>query len=584
VYDITLAVADANGCTDTLTAPQYINIGDPDLNFSISENQTCPGAVLTFTDSSQVDTPLVTWIWDFGDGSTGTGPQVSHIYTQPGTYDVILTGIDALGCVGRDTLTQGVEVRTPPVAGMVLSDTAACPPFALQVADASQATGTFIVAWDWEMGNGQTSNFPNTLATYQTPGTYDIQLTVTDGFGCVDSTIEQIEVFGPPQANFISSETLACVGETISFADVSQGNAVIDTWVWDFGDGNTSLLQSPDHVYTQSGTYTVTLVIFDVRGCSDTLIQEDLIRVTQPTASFTLSGQPGCPGTTVTLQDATVADTLLTNWFWDFGDGNTGTGNNPSHVYQDPGLYTVSLIVSNLIGCTDTMILPNAVEIYQPPRANFNLSDSAGCAPLNVFSSDTTESNSGITQWTWWLNGQFSAGGNAAQFLLENPGLYELKMQVTDANGCQDSVTRSIEVFDNPMVNFLASDTVGCAGLVVLFADQSPGDIASWDWDFGDGNGASVQNPIHTYENDGLYDVSLIVTDDNGCQDSLTRTSYVELSRPQADFAVNYQPDCPPVLVSFAANASSSRGIAAYDWDFGDGNEGGGMETGHTYT
>jgi len=581
-YDVQLVVEDANGCTDSLTLPQFVEIGEPEVSFIVDDSLACPGTLLSFADASQPDTPFVAWNWNFGDGTTGTGSTAQHVYANAGTYDVTLTITDALGCTGSQTIPAFVDILTPPVADMVLSDTAACPPFNLQYVDQSQGNAA-ITGWNWDLGNGNTSNFPNGFSTYTNPGLYTIELVATDANGCQDTTSREIEVFGPPQVGLLASRTLGCVGEQIDFQDISIGAAPVVYWEWDFGDGNTSLDPQPNHTYTQTGTYDVSLTIVDARGCTDSLTLPQYIEITQPQADFGLTGAPACPTGVVSFLDQSNADTLIIGWQWDFGDGNTGVGPQPQHTYNSPGLYDVQLIINDALGCTDTLIRPQAVEIFTPPVAAFTLMPEAGCAPLITVANDSSYGLAPISSWQWRLDGGVPANGPSAQYLLDSAGTYTLNLQVTDQNGCRDTVERDIEVFDLPEIDFFASDTVGCAPNAIVFTSTSIPDAVAWEWDFGDGNTASVQNPIHTYDSDSTYTVSLTVTDGNGCSTTLTKPQYIELARPEATFTARYVQGCPPVDVTFEAAATSPYGITDYLWDFGEGSQGQGNPAVHTY-
>ncbi|MEO1448513.1 MAG: PKD domain-containing protein, partial [Bacteroidota bacterium] len=429
---------------------------------------------------------------------------------------------------------------------------------------------------------GQSDNFPNTVSIYSNPGTYTVELIATDATGCTDTTEQTLTVFGPPNANFLPSATLACVGQTIGFQDLSTGIMPVDTWLWDFGDGNTANVQNPAHVYTAAGTYTVSLIIFDANGCTDSLIQTNLIRVTAPEANFIVNNAPGCPGTTVSFGDLSTGDTTLVSWEWNFGDGNSSTLPAPSNLYQQAGFYDVSLVVTDVLGCVDTLVQPQIVEIFTAPVADFNMPDE-GCIPLQATALDASSSPVAITQWIWLVDGTPAAGSTNANFLLDEARTYDITLQVQDANGCRDTISRPTIVHPLPVVDFTVSDTIGCSPTVLIFTDQSPGPLQSWLWRFGNGDTSDVQHPVYTYEEDGSYHVTLVVTDLNGCTDSLLREDYVSLSRPDGDFTVDYVPDCPPVEATFRAVGSSPYGIASYDWDFGDGGDGLGNPAVYTY-
>ncbi|GAB4406588.1 MAG: hypothetical protein OHK0039_08350 [Bacteroidia bacterium] len=580
-YDVQLTVTDAFGCRDSLLRPQYVSLADPVAAIGVGNTGVCTGAILAFFDQSMADTAIVSWAWDFGDGQGAALAHPNHSYAAPGTYTVSLTIADARGCTA--TASTSVQVFAPPVAGIALSDSSGCAPLAVQLTDASTPGSAAITSWLWSTGTGTTSSLPVFSHLYPTPGTYTLRLIVSDVNGCRDTAGRSLVVLAPPQAAFLPGTSPACTGEALAFQQLSTGLAPLTTWLWSFGDGTVSNLQQPVHSYAASGSYDVGLVVYDVNGCTDSVLMPAAVRVTAPLAQFAVNNSPGCPGTTVSFADLSTGDTTLAAWTWYFGEGSTSSLPQPVHTYHQPGFYTVSLRVEDVLGCRDSVAIPQVVEIYTPPVAAMQ-APAAGCAPLVFQAQDASSGPAPLVQWAWYLDGQLNAGGAQADFLLGDARSYSLDLLVTDSRGCRDTIRRTITVHPLPVVDFAASDTVGCSPQVLLFTDRSSSGV-QWHWTFGDGGTSTVQNPVYTYAQDGLYDVQLVVTDANGCRDSLLRPQYIDLGRPEGDFTVSYVPDCPPVLATFVAAGSSPYGIASYLWDFGDGSQRvEGMSVQHTYT
>ncbi|WP_167612477.1 PKD domain-containing protein [Maribellus sediminis] len=165
-------------------------------------------------------------------------------------------------------------------------------------------------------------------------------------------------------ADFISDIDKGCVNSIISFTDNSNGGT---TWLWDFGDGSpTEALQNPVHKYETPGTYSVKLIVGNTNGCIDSIVKQDFITIHPPKAKFTLAPSTGCsiPHTVFFTDQSILPDT----WFWDFGDGNTSTAQNPIHTYTQYGTYKVLLTVTDTIfGCQDTISAIVVVDDNQPP-------------------------------------------------------------------------------------------------------------------------------------------------------------------------------------------------------------------------
>lgn len=208
-----------------------------------------------FLDSS-TNSPT-SWSWSFGDGSTSALQNPSHTYSVAGTYTVTLT---ASNTAGSNTVTQAGYVTvssaaTGPVASFVSSVTSGTTPLVVQFVDSST---NLPVTWAWSFGDGGTSTLQNPSHTYTTAGTYTVTLTATNAAGSNTVTQAGYIVVSPvatlPVAAFVSTVLSGTVPCTVQFLDYSTNSPT--SWVWSFGDGNTSSLENPSHTYTIPGTYT----------------------------------------------------------------------------------------------------------------------------------------------------------------------------------------------------------------------------------------------------------------------------------------------------------------------------------------
>jgi gliding motility-associated-like protein len=584
-FNVGLTVTDRFGCVAQLTRRQYIRLDAPDAAFGLSRRQGCTGADISFQDLSQTDTSIIGWLWDFGDGTTSLTPNPTHRYIQAGSYTVSLTITDAKGCIDTEVLPQAVRISDGPAVAFTLSDTAGCAPLLVQFNDASSSP-TGLRSWQWQLGNGSQAQGPNPSRSYGIPGRYPIRLVVTDSSGCQDSLTQQVRVYAPPSANFGADDSLGCAAKLVNFVDLSSAPAGISSWTWDFGDGGNASQQFPSHTYLNNGSFDVKLKVTDRFGCTDSLIRRKYINLDAPQAAFNLSQRQACNSLNVQFTDLSQADTSLLSWLWDFGDGSTATVPNPSHLYTQPGVYAVSLTIVDAKGCSNTEVLPAAVRISNGPQVDFALSDTAGCAPLGVQFSDLSSSPTGLRSWRWDLGNGSSAAGPGPVRAYQQPGQYLIQLVVTDSSGCQDSLSKSLQVYAPPVANFGADDSVGCANKLVNFSDLSTSQagITSWTWDFGDGGNANQPFPTYTYQNNGRYDVSLRVTDRFGCTDSLVRRQYIQLSPPQAAFSLSQGQGCQGMQVAFSDLSRSDTSIVSWLWDFGDGSTSGLANPSHRFT
>ncbi|HNP53912.1 MAG TPA: PKD domain-containing protein, partial [Ferruginibacter sp.] len=222
---------------------------------------------------------------------------------------------------------------------------------------------------------------------------------------------------------------------------------------------------------------------------------------------------------------------------------------------------------------------------FAQPTANFSAAPTSGCAPLVVNFID--QSTGSPTHWRWDLgNGTFSNLQNPSVTYF-TPGQYNIKLVVQNASG-RDSMVRNqyITIYAQPTVFFTASTTTGCFPLTVSFTDQSTpgsGTIQTWQWDFGDGTLSNLPNPTHTYTSAGLFNVSLRITNSNGCTKTLTRPQYINIiGKPRTQFTAPVTTAChAPLTVSFQ-NQTTGGGTISYQWNFGDG--GSSTQTNPMYT
>jgi gliding motility-associated-like protein len=569
-YTVTLIVTNAIGCKDTLTRPQYIDINPPVADFTQSAVSGCPPLTVTFTSTSTAVNGITNLAWDFGDGGTATGTPVTHVYGTPGVYSVTLIVTDAQGC--RDTLVKPnlITVFAPPIADFGITDTLNCDPFTIQLTDSSTSVASTVVGWNWNFGDGGTSILQNPTHAYLVPGPYTITLIATDANGCRDTFALPFISPAPPVAAFTASDTLLCLGATTVFTGDTTGGII--SFTWDFGDGSPIVTGNPvSHAYNIVGDFTVTLIIENSIGCRDTITRPQYIRIHPPVADFTQNTTSGCPPLSVTFSDLSSATYPVVAWAWDFGDGNSGTGAPVTHTYATPGTYTVTLIITDSLGCRDTIVKPNLITVFAPPTALFGITDTLNCQPFTIQLTDSSSGSFPITGWNW----SFGDGGTSS---LQNPshaylnlGTYNIVLIATDANGCRDTMTLPFTVPVRPVADFVANDSAGCAPFAVTFTADSV-DVASYFWIFGDGNTSNV-GPVVTqlYPISGHYTVTLIIQDIFGCSDTLTKPNYIFVDSLTAQFTTDVGTGCPPLAVTFTDGSFSDTTIVSWFWQFGDG-------------
>ena len=464
-----------------------------------------------FTDASSQNP--TSWSWQFGDGATSTLQNPEHTYQNNGTFTVTLTvgEICSNGPASISTIAKQVVVsaESPAVANFTANPTSGVAPLTVNFTDTSSSN---TLSWSWQFGDGATSNAENTSHVYTAAGTYKVNLTA--GNRCGNTTITKqivVDVCPPPVANFTFT-TYDC-NRTVNFTDTSTENPT--SWTWQFGDGTTSTLRNPGHLYTSAGTYTVNLTAQKV--CSDGTSRQSTISKqvvvnpeSQPVADFTATPTSGVAPLTVTFTDMSSSNVL--SWSWQFGDGATSNAENTSHVYTAAGTYNVNLTVEGICG-EATKTKQVVIDVCPPPVANFTFT-TYDCNRTVNFTDTSTENP---TIWTW----QFGDGTTST---LRNPGhLYAsdgtYTVNLTAQKVCSDGTSRQstisrqvvVDPESQPVADFTATPTSGVAPLTVTFTDTSSSNVLSWSWQFGDGATSNAENTSHVYTAAGTYNVNLTV-------------------------------------------------------------------------
>jgi gliding motility-associated-like protein len=466
------------------------------------------------------------------------------------------------------------DFQATPVSG--------CPPMLINFKDISTGNPT---SWKWDFGNGTTDETQNPLATYTDPGTYTVRLVIKNALGVEDSIIKNqyIIVNAPPVGDFTASATSGCFPLKVNFTDRSiAGSGTISAWEWDFGDGAISNEQNPAHTYTLGGSFRVILKVTDSNGCVKVVSKANYITLENGVkADFGYASDGGCGVPAPVSFNNKSTGTGQLSYKWDFGDGKTSEDPNPVNNYENGGVYTVKLIVTNSYGCSDTLIKANAINIGFV-KADFTKPDMI-CAG-NAFQLTNTSNPSSFSATSWdFGDGTASAEANPLK-VYASAGDYSIKM-ITDFGSCKDSISKTVTVLPKPAAGFTAANNNGCAApLNVAFSNTST-DAVSFEWNFGDGSTSALPNPEHTYLSSGSFSVTLIATNTSGCRDTLVQQNFVKIIPPKITFVTNLPvKGCIPLTITPLAALQDSVLADTYFWDFGDGTTSADAAPSHTYT
>lgn len=634
-YTVSLITTNSFGCTDTLIRSNYISIGAMLIpSFTMSDTAGCGPLTINFNCTVPNAT---SWSWDFGDGNVSLQQNPVNTFITPGTYTLTLAVTTQSGCNGTVTLPALITVDIPPVASFTTVQDSGCAPYTVQFVNNS----TNAVSYLWEFGNGSTSTAANPSATYTTAGNYNVTLHAYSANGCESvSTVNNSVVVLKPNASFNATPRTGCPGMNVQFTHIAPSPSIV-SYLWNFGDGTTSTLQNPSHVYSTVGLYPVFLVVTNSFGCRDTIYRGNYINVVNGTVNYTVPDTIlVCQGDPVSFADPTIGSNT---WSWNFGNGSTSSVQNPVYTYNTPGFYTVSLNTSMPGGCSQNFspfmylqIIPynpqpiqvtyisrckpyqvgfstatanvvsylwdfgdgtsstfaSPVHIYQQPGTYtvvLTLTIGAGCVttetvtvtlghpnPATVNKNDLCLGSPNVfnvsnpapfTSFTWNFGNGASTSGNNISYTYPAAGTFTPSLITMDTYGCRDTFIMNPVTVNNPVPNFSAAgNTVGCLNLPVQFVNTSS-NATSYYWDFGDGTTSTLPNPSHTYNVPGAYTVTLTAIS-NTCSTTVVKNNFITIVSPQCNFMFNTSGLCLPITVTYT---DLSPGAVSWLWDFGDG-------------
>jgi PKD repeat protein len=440
-YSVSL-IASNGECRDSVTYTNFITIDELSSEFSYQYDQTCLPVTVSFEDESINAT---SWLWDFGDGNTSTEQNPTHTYYEIPSTDVKLTVENENGC----------KQTSKKLLNFIFS--AEFQVDANQICVGSDVNFSAIsddaVSWVWDFGDGTSSSERNPSHKYETHGVFDVSLIASNESGCQDTVfMEQFIEVSPYKADFELKEVIhnSCVPVQVEFNDLSEGAI---SYHWDFGDGKTSRVASPIHLYEEVGEFDVTLVITNKLGCQDTLRREALVQVSGPQTAFEIDEKVVCLPNKAIFTDLSES---AVQWQWIFGDGNTSTEQNPQHLYEEPGVYNVTLFAQNEDGCEQVYKM-SGIKVLPTPEVSFDMEVSGECYPVEVKLMNKS-SNLLKPSYLWdFGNGQTSTE-ESPTIIIEDTGEFNVSLTVKNDDGCPIRFTHNDQILVRDTVKHIEAD------------------------------------------------------------------------------------------------------------------------------
>ena len=490
---------------------------------------------------------------------------------------------------------------------------------ALDVAQNLKSSDLAIERMEWDLdGDGEYETpvrDPEVVQLYNRRGFYTVSLRA------FVTGEEEPRIYQKPidiqQATFKTTPNSGTAPLTVRFdaADLIPANMRIESFDWDFDGDAVYDLESDDaeqaeYTFSQIGDYEVHLRMINVNGNVENYYKTIQVGTSQdPLIEAKIDATPAFEGT-LPFQVQFSADRssslkgTVTRYTWNFGDGSAvANGRSVSHVYQQAGTFTVELTVEDDLGNQDQEVMevlvsvstsaPQAI-ITTTPAFDVEFNQLTGDAPLKVTfeASNSTDRDDDIVEYAWDFDGDDEPdelGEKVVDYTFPEPGEFEVKLNVEDAQGQVSESTLLISVTQPPLLAVIeAQPQEGTPPLVVNFDGSSSrafeGEIVSYEWNFGDGTASTITGAVitHQYTKVGNFTASLKVTADNGETAQVTFPVFIREIPLEACFTPSRKQGVAPLGVSFNVQCSTGT-IAQYDWNFGDGSTASSFNPSHTF-
>ncbi|MEK0422010.1 MAG: hypothetical protein RLZZ161_1861, partial [Bacteroidota bacterium] len=563
---LTLTVYTQKGCGDTLTRMVDVK-AIPKVAFGIP--YVCNGDSSRFTNQTTLDSGFITaWSWNFGDGATSMVKNPVHRYADTGVRTVMLAAASNNGCA--DTLRKTSRVFPVPVAKFTFSNVCSGDSFAF--ADASKLFGDTLKSRNWNLGAMGTATDSSFKRIVKPWGKYPVLLTLQTVHGCRNTAADTARVYPLPLPSFTADSV--CEGITTKFtntAKIPQGT--INTYNWQFGDGNGSLAVSPSNAYAKQGLYTAVLKATSDKGCIDSV---------KKTITVFAPAWPVFAVNSLCLRQSLIANAthrgagtpVSYKWFLGNGDSIGTAGLN--YTYPAHGTYNIRMRLVTDKGCIRDSAA--VITVHPLPLPAFTAVNPCRDDSL-VFTAQTgiALGSAGVPQWSF-SSGQ-TATGSPVRRIFSTPGNFTARLKHTSDKGCMDSLTLPFTVGEKVIVKYTVNDV--CLEETTQFTDSSYSvqAINLWNWDFGNGVKSTQTNPAYTYKMPGKYTTRLQISTLPGCNYSAGKSATVH-PKPQAYFTHN--PDQGTIVNPIITFSDKSQGADTVFYWFSTGFKTGNRNFTHT--
>ncbi len=573
-YLISLSSTTEEGCsseeeTSITLFPQI------EANISTEDTVGCSPLIAGFSNTS---TNASKHTWLFGDGQSSVLKQPTHVFynesKQDTTFEIQYIAESSFGC--RDTSDLVVSVLYQPIASFTTNETQGCSPLSIYFSNESDINTTAL--WTFENDSIITTQDSIVSFIYYNDGISPVtdipSLKVTASNGCADSINASISIYPSIKASISTEDTVGCSPFSVQFENQSER---ISSHTWLFGDGESSILENPQHLFnnnsTKDSTYTIQYIAESNLGCTDTTyLSIDVLY--QPVASFSKDITQGCAPLNVTFSNNSEIENNTFMWFLEdsiLSSQDTIVSFNFLNDSSDLAIVYPALKVIAPNGCSDST--STSLTIYPTVSASFEMSDTMQCSPFKLSLNNTSKNGFSYL----WFSGAGQAGINEdAEFSYSNFNLkdtsFTVQLIATSLYNCKDTIQQSIDVLPEPLAEFSINQNQGCSPLITNINNNTAGNhLATWSIN----DSTFIQNDsvfAFTFLNestnvDSIYQNTLIVENDFGCKDTTSQSLRV-YPITKASFSVDSTTGCSPLTVNFK---DQSENALTKLWEFGNG-------------
>lgn len=575
VYRVTLEVTNQTGCVNTHVATiQAGTIQNAAFSYN-GPSVICGSKIVTFKDESTDSTLIDQWRWDFSDGSSSEGRIPEIQFSDTGYINASLT-VFYNGCMGTtETKDSIVFVKGP--AGTFLSEFNCDAPFQYQFTNHVKG----LDEWYWDFGDATTDSTQSITAghTYENAGNYEVVLSSNNASTNCELEVKKIVRPREIVADFAISPEFNCKNDTIILdPSLSQDAGYFShenqlaLYLWTFKDSNITMASTKPikHSFSRPGDYEVELLVRDINGCTNKITKT--IPVNRVKADYSIDNFEGCAPLAVQFNNLSTADTSISSYLWFSGNETISTDSSPEILFNQQQKINVGLIITDAIGCQDTLIKEQTLTILKP-YTNFKASTPFHCKGDSVFfAADTLES---INSYIWEFGDGETANSQYATHVFNDTGYFNPTLTITDTLGCDTSITKNKYVYTQPLphASFMANNTFSsCYPSIVKLQDTTTyPPIEQWNWNFGDGTTLDgSKNIYHTYNKSGTFDVTLKVKTAIGCSGSTTYNNFISIGGPYAEIVA---PDSFCVNLPSHISFQSPNNILSFSWNTSDGEQ-----------